>query len=106
VLAALAACQEVTYLLYVDALGIPLRHVSVKAEGVQDPQGFLGLDETSRAGFQRVHVVVTLDSSAPAADLERLKATVDRDCPVLDDLRTPIPVLLTLVTKDLSPGST
>jgi uncharacterized OsmC-like protein len=34
VLAALAACQEVTYRLYADALGIPLRHVSVKAEGV------------------------------------------------------------------------
>lgn len=100
VLAALAACQEVTYRLYADALGIPLRGVSVKAEGFQDLHGFLGIDPASRPGFQRVDITVTLDSPAPAEDLKRLKATVDQHCPVLDDLRTPIPVSLTLVTKN------
>ena len=100
VLAALAACQEVTYRLYADALGIPLRSVSVKAEGIQDLHGFLGVDPEGRPGFQQVNVTVTLDSPAPAEDLERLKTTVDRHCPVLDDLRTPIAVSLTLVTTN------
>jgi uncharacterized OsmC-like protein len=99
VLAALAACQEVTYRLYADALGIPLRSVSVKAEGLQDLHGFLGIDESLRAGFQQVTVTVTLDSSAPTDDLERLRETVNRHCPVLDDLRTPIPVSLTVLIK-------
>ena len=33
VLAALGACQEITYRLYADALGIPLNGVSVKLAG-------------------------------------------------------------------------
>jgi len=39
---------------------------------------------------------VTLTSSAPGAELARLKAVVDAHCPVLDILRNATPVELTL----------
>ncbi len=94
VLAALASCQEITYRLYADSLGIPLDSVSVKVSGDLDLRGFFAVDETVRPGFQAIRAEVTLDSPASEAELERLKATVDRFCPVLDILGRSTPVSL------------
>ncbi len=96
VLAALATCQEITYRAYATALGIPLDHVSVKLEGDLDLRGFFAVAEGVRAGFTGVRGVVTLESSAPAAELAKLKTIVDAHCPVLDILMAPVPVVLTL----------
>ncbi len=96
VLASLATCQEITYRLYADALGIPLDGVSVKVSGDIDLRGFFAVDPETRAGFGAIRAEVTLDSPAPAADLERLKAAVDEHCPVLDILRNPVPTATTL----------
>ena len=52
-----------------------------------------------RAGFDAVRGVVNLKSSAPAADLAKLKEVVDAHCPVLDILRAPVPVDLKLETR-------
>jgi putative redox protein len=96
VLAALASCQEITYRLYADALGIPLRGVAVTLEATLDPRGFFGVREGVRPGFQAIRGTVTLHSPAPAADLQRLRQTVDAHCPVLDLLANPTPVTLDL----------
>ncbi len=100
VLAALASCQEITYRLYADALGIPLAGVSVKLHGRIDLRGFFAVDEAVRPGYQAIEAVVTLDSPADAAELRRLKDMVDRHCPVLDILANPTPVTLALETVD------
>ena len=92
VLAALGACQEITYRLYADALGIPLNGISVTLAGRLDLRGFFAADEGVRPGFKDIHAKVTIDSPASADDIERLKATVDRHCPVLDILRNVTPV--------------
>jgi len=93
VLAALGTCQEITYRLYADALGIPLRGVSVKVEGDLDPRGFFAVDGgQTRPGYRGVRATVVLDSPAPEAELKRLRETVDRHCPVLDIIRNPVPV--------------
>lgn len=92
VLAALGACQEITYRYYAEALGIPLTGVSAKVTGRLDLRGLFGADPGVRPGFRDVHVEVTIDSTAGPDDLERLKATVDRHCPVLDVLRNVTPV--------------
>ena len=60
--------------------------------GLQDLQGFLGVDNNIAAGFQEVRGRVFLDSTASDAELERLRQTVERHCPVLDDLRRPVDV--------------
>jgi putative redox protein len=93
-LAALAACQDITWRLYADALGIPLDSIQVELDGQQDLRGFLGVDGATRAGFQQIVGTVIVDSPASDIDIERLKGTVDLHCPVLDDLRAPIPVEL------------
>ena len=99
VLAALATCQEITYRAYATALGIPLESVSVKLEGSLDLRGFFAVKDGVHAGFNQVRGVVNLKSSAPAADLAKLKDAVDAHCPVLDILREPVPVDLSLETE-------
>lgn len=92
VLVALASCHEVTYRLVAESLGIPLDGVSVTVTGVSDARGFVGLDQHFRAGFLEVRGMVTLDTPANDTDVERLRQMVERHCPVLDDLRSPVPV--------------
>jgi putative redox protein len=99
VLAALASCQEITYRAYATALGIPLESVSVKLEGALDLRGFFAVKDGVRAGFNDVRGTVNLKSSAPPADLAKLKEVVDAHCPVLDILRAPVPVDIQLQTE-------
>ena len=95
-LAALGACQEITYKAYATAMGIELDRVSVELEGDIDLRGFFGVDESVRAGYQTIKGTVHIESTATPAALERLKAAVDAHCPVLDMLSKPVPVTLRL----------
>ena len=95
-LAALATCQEITYRLHADALGIPLKDVSVQLEGDLDLRGFFGAAEGVRPGFLGITGTVRFDSDAPAADLERLKSVVDAHCPVLDLFNNATPVKIAI----------
>lgn len=93
VLAAIASCQEVTYRLYADRLGIALDGVSVTVTGEMDLCGLYALDPGTRPGFRGLNIAVELDSTAPTAELDRLKRTVDAHCPVLDIIRNATPVI-------------
>jgi len=73
-LAALGSCQEITYRLYADALGIPLDGVSVRLTGNLDLRGFFAVDPAVRPGYQSIEATVVLDSPAPDEDLARLRA--------------------------------
>ena len=99
VLMALASCQEHTYRVHAALLGIPLEDIHVKLEGFVDGRGFLG-DDSVAPGFSEVRGTVTIRSGASESDLARLREAVDRHCPVLDDLRRPVPVELELRTED------
>jgi len=93
-LAALASCQEITYRLYADRLGIPIDGISVHLEGDIDLRGFTAASDAVRPGFTEIRGSVDIDSPAPLDDLHRLKAVVDRHCPVLDIIGRPTPVSL------------
>jgi uncharacterized OsmC-like protein len=96
VLAALAACHEVTYRLYADAMDINLKEISVSVTGLSDAKGFFNLDDETPAGFSEVYGDIMIDSDASDEDIERLRLAVNRHCPVLDDLRKPMKVELEL----------
>ena len=95
-LLALAACQEITYRLHADHLGVPLEGVAVSLEGDIDLRGFFGVDRSVRPGFREIRGSVRLDSPAPPEELARLKAHVDAHCPVLDLLSRETPVAIAL----------
>lgn len=108
ILAALATCQEITFRLYADTLGIPITGVSVKLDGRIDLRGLFGVDDSVRPGFKDIRGSVLIDSPASADDIARLKATVDRHCPVLDILRhaTPVRLELALAAPSATPATT
>ena len=99
-LAALASCQEITYRLYADRLGVPLDGVSVTVEGDIDLRGFTGADDSVRPGFRDIRIKVDLTSSAPLEALERVKATVDKHCPVLDIIGNAVPTAITFTSAE------
>ncbi len=99
-LAALAACQEMTWRLYADAMDVDLRGVSVELEGTQDLNGFLGTGEAVPAGFQSIKGTVHIDSGASDAKIEKLQQVVDAHCPILDDLVRHVPVALEMARVD------
>ena len=86
VLAALAACQETTWLIYAEDMGIEINQISVKIEGTQDLRGFISVDKRIPAGFTSIKGEVYLSSPATLTELKKLKSIVDKYCPVLDDL--------------------
>jgi len=93
-LAALAACHEVTYRLYADAMDIDLKDIAVSVIGVSDARGFFNVGEDIPAGFSEIYGEIKIESNASNADIERLRQAVNRHCPVLDDLRKPVKVEL------------
>ena len=101
-LAALGSCQEITYRLYADALGVPLKGVSVQLTGNLDLRGFFAVEPGVRPGYQSIEATVWLDSTASDEDLARLKETVDKHCPVLDILASATPVELKLERGDVA----
>lgn len=94
VLAALAACQETTYRIYAEDMGISINEISVELTGTQDLRGFMALNDTVPAGFTSISGTVFIQSEASKSDLELLQKRVDKYCPVLDDLRRPVDVSL------------
>ena len=96
VLAALAACQETTYRIFAEDMGIQIGEISVQLKGTQDLRGFMALDDEVPAGFTEIEGTIFIYSDASDEELELLRKRVDQHCPVLDDLKRPVGVRLSL----------
>ena len=92
ILAALAACQETTYRIFAEDMGIEIGEISVQLKGTQDLRGFMALDDEIPAGFTNIVGQIFIQSDATEEELELLRQRVDQHCPVLDDLRRPVDV--------------
>ena len=93
-LAALAACQETTYRIYAEEMGINIDRIAVTLTGTQNLRGFMSLDKDVPAGFMSIDGEVEIDTQATTKELKELQILVDRYCPVLDDLTRQVSVNL------------
>ena len=98
-LSALGACQEITYRLYADKLGIPLKKIEVDLSGNLDFKGFLALDDNIRPGYLGINVTVNIESTASDAEIDKLKDIVNAHCPVLDLFNNKTPVNISVNKK-------
>lgn len=97
-LAALGSCQVITYQVWADKLDLRLDEVDITLTGEVDLRGFFGLDAGVRPGFGSIEVEVRLSGPEPAYRYDELVRQVERHCPVLDNLSTPVPVTTTIIT--------
>ncbi len=59
-LASLLSCQVVTWRVWAEKLGIKVGEITAHAEGDLDVQGFFGLDDAVRPGFNELRLVITV----------------------------------------------
>ena len=86
-LEALVACAGVTLNAVATALGIHLRDAAIEAEGDLDFRGTLGVSKEVPVGFQRIRLIVALDTDASDDQLANLLRLTERYCVVLQTLK-------------------
>lgn len=96
VLHALASCLAVGFVYNAAAQGIKVESLQFKLEGDLDLHGFLGLSEQTRAGFQNIRLSYRVKADAPRDKVVELCNYVQKTSPVLDIIRNPVPVSVTL----------
>ena len=95
-LASLLSCQVVTWRIWAEKLGIKVDEITAHAEGDLDVQGFFGLDDAVRPGFNEVRLVITVSGPETPERYRELQEAVDAHCPVLDLTRNATPVTTTV----------
>ena len=76
--------------------GIRVEALSFRLEGDIDLHGFLGLSGQVRPGYQGIRLSYQVKSDAPREKIEALCEYVQRTSPVLDIIRNPVPVTISL----------
>ncbi len=96
VLHALASCLAVGFVYNAAAQGIEVDSLEFDLEGDIDLHGFLGLSDQIRPGYQHIRLSYRVKSDAPREKLEALCEYVQKTSPVVDIIRNPVPVSITL----------
>jgi uncharacterized OsmC-like protein len=97
VLHALASCLAVGFIYNAAASGIKVDSLSFELEGDLDLHAFLGLSEKARPGYENIKLTYRIKADAPRAKIVELCNYVQKTSPVLDILRNPVPVSVSLV---------
>lgn len=96
VLAALAGCLNVVGHLVAKEMGIAIRNLSIEISGILNPAKFMGKPSEERVGYKKIDVIVKVDSNADKETLDKWIETVEKRCPVSDNLQNPTPVNITV----------
>lgn len=84
---AVLACAGVTLRSVATAMGIEIRSAELRADGMFDARGTLGLSRDVPVGVQDVVLTAELDTDAGDAELAKLAELTERYCVVAQSLR-------------------
>ena len=87
-LEALVACAGVTLSAVSTALGIDLRAGTIHAQGDIDFRGTLGVSKEAPVGFTTIRLRFDVDTDAEDAAVEKLLELTERNCVVLQTIRS------------------
>jgi len=87
-LEALVACAGVTLRAVATAIGVELRHATIRAEGDLDFRGTLGVAKDVPVGFSDIRLEVAVDTAASDEQVATLLKLTERYCVVLQTLRS------------------
>lgn len=85
-LQALVGCAGVTLCAVATAMQIPVRGGTVRAEGVMDFRGTLGVSKEVPIGFQEIRLIFDLDTDGTPEQLDNLLKLTRRYCVVYQTL--------------------
>ena len=98
-LEALVACAGVTLRAVATAYGINIKSGGVEAEGDLDFRGTLGVDKEAPVGFRAIRLTFNLDTDASPENLDKLLATTERYCVVLQTIKKGVAAEAKIVKK-------
>jgi uncharacterized OsmC-like protein len=90
--AALGSCLAIGYGMWAARLDIPIRSLIVEVRARYDVRGEFAIDDSIRPGYLDMVYVVTVDTDASDADIQRWLDAADAHSSLLDDFRNPVPV--------------
>ncbi|MHB1135054.1 MAG: OsmC family protein [Chloroflexota bacterium] len=96
VLHALASCLAVGFIYNASAMGIRVESLSFQLEGDLDLHAFLGISDRTRPGYEGIRLSYRVKADAPREKIVELCNYVQKTSPVLDIIRNPVPVKVTL----------
>src|SRR5579883_1982014 len=103
-LAALAACQEITIKMVATSMGIVLDDLRITVTGEMDFRGTMGVDRAVPVGYQRIVCEIAVSAQADAERMRRLIERGEQYCVVRDTLTRGVPVESRIEVSGLSPA--
>jgi uncharacterized OsmC-like protein len=91
-LAALAGCLTTSLIYHAAAQGIKIDEVESTLDGDFDLQGFLGLSDRVRNGYEGINVSFRIKATASEEKLQELVELAQKRSPVFDMISNPTPV--------------
>lgn len=95
-LAALSSCLTTTLIYHAAAQGVVIDEVESTLSGDIDLQGYLGMSENVRNGYEKIKVTFKVKSEAPKEKVRELVELVQKRSPVFDIISNPTPVEVSL----------
>lgn len=99
-LCALGSCQSIVATAFAEANGINLESFHVELEGDLDPDGFMGLNDDVRNGFQEIRYSMHFKADNSQEELEKFAEFIEKRCPVGDCLSNGVPLKLSKVVAE------
>ena len=86
-LEAVIACAGVSLKAAASVLDIPIKSVTISAEGDVDLRGTLGVSEEVPVGFKEIRLQFDVETDAPKAKLDQLLEVTERYCVIFQTIR-------------------
>lgn len=91
-LAGYAGCLNVVFNLVAKEQNIQINKLEINIEGNINPEKFLGISNSERAGFKSITVGISLETNGNKEQEEKLISTVKERCPINDNLSNVTPI--------------
>lgn len=100
VLCALGACQSIVAAAFAEANDFHFEEFHVELEGDLDPDGFMGLAEGVRNGFQEIRFTMHFKTNESQEKAEAFANFIEERCPVGDCLVNGVKLVRAGVVRD------
>lgn len=94
---ALGTCLNATFIYHATDQGIDIESLEIELQGNIDINGFFGLNEETRNGFESIDITFRVKSDAPREKIQELCQYAQQRSPVFDTVTNPVPVNVCLI---------